>query len=311
MIGRRQLLAGACALAATPAKAFFSSNGINQQTADLALRPQPLRGADATTLAGRTQVDPSTLAGAINIIFIGQSTNNNSINSTASPANPTKLFNLSIAHKGACFQALEPLLSADLLQGHGGMYLGDKLVTDGKATKVLLTNISIGGSYCADWNPAGGTVGGIIAPGAVFGEEAYRIGLAARCIANSGLSGLKTVIDWQQGEWDSDPTATTQANYTAALNGVIAEFKRVGLLRSGNVMFINQCTRITSSDSAGRTAIRAAQAAVCDGGLVRLGGDMDTILAANRYDGTHFSASGAVLQAGLKATGIENYITNG
>jgi hypothetical protein len=125
------------------------------------------------------------------------------------------------------------------------------------------------------------------------------------------LQNLKTIIDWQQGEWDSDPTATTQANHTAALNGVIAEFKRVGLLRSGNVMFINQCTRITSADTAGKAAIRAAQAAVCDAGLVRLGGDMDTILAVDRYDGTHFSASGATKQAILKAVGVENFITNG
>lgn len=299
-------MAGACALAATPARADFNANGTNQKTVDLNLRPQPLRGADATTLSGRTQVDPGTLAGAIHIIFIGQSTNNNSINSTAAPANPTKLFNLSVGHKGACFVAQEPLLSSDLVQGHGGMYLGDKLVTDGKASKVLLTNVTIGGSYAADWCPGGG----VTSVGTLLGEESYRIGLAARCIANAGLSGLKTIIDWQQGEWDSDPTATTQANYTAALNGVIAEFKRVGLLKTGSVMFINQCTRITDA-TVDRNTIRAAQAAVCDAGLVRLGGDMDTILAANRYDGTHFSAAGAALQAGLKATGIENFITNG
>jgi hypothetical protein len=204
------------------------------------------------------------------------------------------------------------LLSADLVLGHGGMYLGDKLVADGVASKILLTNVSLGGSYCADWCPGGGTVGGIISPGALLGEEGYRIGLAARCIANAGLSGLKTIIDWQQGEWDSDPTATTQANYMAALNGVIAEFKRVGLLKAGSVMFVNQCTRITSTDTTGRANIRAAQATVCDGVLVRLGGDMDTITSANRQsDGTHFTAAGAALQAGLKSPGIENFIANG
>jgi hypothetical protein len=197
-----------------------------------------------------------------------------------------------------------------LVQGHPGMYLGDKLVTDAVAAKVILTNVSLGGSYGADWCPGGGTVGGIISPGTVTGELSYRIGLAARCIANAGLSGLKTIIDWQQGEWDSDATATTQANHTAALNGVIAEFKRVGLLRTGNVMFVNQCTRIGAAVG-GRNQIRAAQAAVCDAGLVRLGGDMDTVSAANRYDGDHPSATGAVLFAGLKAPGIANYVANG
>lgn len=294
------------------AGSMFNSNGIDQRTVDLNLRPQPLRGPDLTTLSGRTQVDPDNLSrAAVHIIFIGQSTNNNSINTPFTPVNPSKLFNLSIAHRGACFVAQEPLLSADLVQGHGGMYLADKLITDGAAGQVLLTNVTLGGSYCADWCPTGGVVGGIISPGTLLGEESYRIALAARCIANAGLTGLKTIIDWQQGEWDSDPTATTQANYAAALNGVIAEFKRVGLLRTGSVMFINQCTRISSTDTTGKANVRAAQASVCDGVLVRLGGDMDTILAANRYDGTHFSAAGAALQAGLKSPGIENFITNG
>jgi hypothetical protein len=68
MLSKRALVLGA-------AGAMFNSNGINQQTADLYLRPQPLRGNDATTLAGRTQVDPSAVAGAVNLIFVGQSTN--------------------------------------------------------------------------------------------------------------------------------------------------------------------------------------------------------------------------------------------
>jgi hypothetical protein len=120
----------------------------------------------------------------------------------------------------------------------------------------------------------------------------------------------KIIIDWQQGEWDSDPTCTTQSNYTAALNAVVAEYKRVGLLHSGNVMFINQCTRITSG-SGDRTPIRAAQASVPDGGLVRLGFDSDTIGSGDRYDGTHYKASGAILQAAGKLSGFTNFIQNG
>ncbi|WLB18935.1 hypothetical protein [Bradyrhizobium japonicum] len=155
----------------------------------------------------------------------------------------------------------------------------------------------------------GGTAGGVFA-GTSTGDIAYRIGLAARCIANAGLSGLKTIIDWQQGEWDSDNTSTTQANYTAALNGIIAEYKRVGLLKTGNVMFINKCTRITETTT-NRNNIRNGQAAVVDAGLVRTGGDIDTLDSSNRYDGTHFTASGAAAQAALKLAGMSNFIQSG
>jgi hypothetical protein len=291
---------------------------IDQSVVDLRLRSQPLRGDDITTLAGRVQVDPSTLNSSRTIIiaFDGQSTNNNAINGTGTFTNGSKIFNLSIGHHGACFQAVEPLLSSDLVTaggvtaGHGAMYVADTILTDMSASidKVVLLNLAIGGSYAMDHSPTGGFNSSFGSVG--NGELAYRIGLAARCIANAGLSGVRTILDWQQGEWDSDGGGTTQADYTASMNGYIAEAKNTGLLKPGNVMFVNQCTRISES-SANRTPIRAAQAAVCDAGLVRLGADTDTIGTGGRYDGTHFTASGASQVAGLKKFGIENFITNG
>lgn len=295
---------------------MYSSNGIDQRVSDLRLRVQGLRGNDITTLSGRTQVDPGTFntARTIIIAFDGQSTNNNAINGTGSFTNASKIYNLSIGHQGACFLAVEPLLSSDLViaggvtAGHGAMYVADVILTDMSASidKVVLINMSIGGSYVMDHSPTGGfnTSGGTI----TNGELAYRIGLTARCIAKAGLSSARTIIDWQQGEWDSDSGGTTQADYTASMNGYIAEAKSVGLLKTGNVMFVNKCTRITET-TGNRNPIRAAQAAVCDAGLVRLGADVDTI--GSRYDGTHFTAAGATSVAALKKVGIENYITNG
>lgn len=294
------------------ASVAFSMNGIDQRTTDLSLRPQPARGADATTLSGRTQVDPSTLntARTVIIAFDGQSTNNNSVNATASPANASKIFNLSIGHRGACFIAKEPLLSSDLAVGHNGMYLADKIITDGVCDQVVLINMAIGGSYVMDHSPTGGfnTTGGAI----TVGELAYRVGLTARCIANAGLSARKTIIDWQQGEWDSDSGGTTQADYTASLNSYIAECKKVGLLRTGNVMFVNQCTRIAET-TGNRNPIRAAQVAVVDGVLVRAGADSDSLTGGTnrQVDGQHFTAAGSTALAALKAVGTENYITNG
>lgn len=286
---------------------------IDQTVVDLRLRPQTLRGNDTTTLSGRTSVDPSTLNSSRTVIvaFDGQSTNNNSVNASASPADPTKIFNLSIGHHGACFLAADPLLSSDLAGAHGGMYLADTILADMSASidKVVLINMAIGGSYVMDHSPTGGfnTSGGTI----TNGELAYRIGLTARCIANAGLSSVRTIIDWQQGEWDSDSGGTTQADYTTSMNGYITEAKNTGLLKPGNVMMVNYCTRISES-LANRNPIRAAQLAVCDAGLVRISADTDSIGAGNRqFDGTHFTSGGAAAVAALKKVAIENYITNG
>ncbi|MGY3117913.1 hypothetical protein ACVWXQ_001850 [Bradyrhizobium sp. S3.14.4] len=286
---------------------MYTSNGINQFTTDLVPRAS-VRGVDVTGISGRTRVDPSTLTGAVHIVFNGQSTNSCCVNSNYA-GSTTNIYNMSVAHRGTVFNAAEPLLSCDITQGHHGFYLARSLIDGGYASKVIITNACIGGSYAADHCPGGGTVGGVFA-GTSTGDIAYRIGLTARCIANAGLTGLKTIIDWQQGEWDSDNTSTTQANYTAALNGVIAEYKRVGLLKTGNVMFINKCTRITETTT-NRNNIRNGQAAVVDAGLVRTGGDIDTLDSSNRYDGTHFNATGAAAQAALKLTGMVNFIQNG
>lgn len=307
MISRRAIIGAGAALLASPARAAFNTNGPDQRMVDFNLRPS-VRGTEASTLAGKVQVSPSSLTGAVHLIFDGQSTNSCSVdtNYTGSTAN---IYNLSIAHRGAVFNAADPLLSCDITQGHHGLYLARSLIDGGYASKVLITLVCFGGSYAADHRPGGGLVGGAFA-GTSPGDCAYRIGLAARSIYNAGLWNLRTIIDWQQGEWDSDSVPTTQANYTAALAGVIAEYKRVGLLRQGNVMLINQCTRITNA-IADRNQIRAGQVANVDGNLVRLGADADTLGASYRYDGTHFNATGAAAQAALKAPSIRNYLLHG
>lgn len=290
----------------------FSSNGVDQRTVDLKVRSNAPLGDDTFSLSGRTLRNISEISGrACNIIFIGQSTNNNMVQGFTTPANPTRLFNLSLSHPmhGQIYQAKEPLLTSDTTMGHHGIALGDGLVSGGYRDNVVLTPIAIGGSYCADHAPGGGSVGGA-APGVRTGALSYRIGLAARSIRNAGLDGLPTIIDWQQGEWDSDNTPTTYEDYKAALLKVIGEFKRVGLLRSGNVMFIHRCTRLTNTSSS-RNIIRQAQADVVDGLLVRAGADIDTLDLSYRYDDAHFTAAGATKQAALKIPLIANYLVNG
>lgn len=288
---------------------MFSMNGVDQRKVDLGLRPMPSFTSDQTTLTGRTQVDPSTLKDALVILFDGQSTNSGSVQTTSTPANASSIFNLSIAHKGACFLAKDPLLSSDLTMGHHGLYLADTIIGNGLESKIVLVNMIVGGNYFADHAPGGGVVGGA-QPGARSGELAYRIGLTARCLANAGLISNRIVAIYQGGEWDSDPTGTTQTNCALAGNKIIGEYKNVGIVRPGNVMFINQCTRI-SSNSSDRNPIRAAQASLPDGNLVRLGFDCDTIGSGDRYDGTHMKASGAILQAAGNYAKVRDFILNG
>jgi hypothetical protein len=289
----------------------FISNGLDQRVVDLSLRPNAPLNNDVYDVSGRTLRDISEITGRVcNIVFAGQSTNNNSVQGMTTPVHPTKIFNLSVAHPMTTqiYQAKEPLLCSDLIKGHHGIAYADGLISGGYVDNVVLTPISLGGSYAADFAPGGGTVGGNY-PGVRAGSLSYRIGLAARSIEYAGLSHLPTIIDWQQGEWDSDATPTTYANYKAALQAVIAEFGRVGLLRPGNMMVIHRSTRITNP-AASRDIIRQAQADVV-GGLVRAGADIDTLGSGYRYDTAHFTAEGAAAQAALKIPIAADFLANG
>lgn len=282
---------------------------VDQRTADLALRTS-IRGVNTHSLTGRTQVytPEAELTGRVlNIIFLGQSTNNNGVVGTYTPQHGADIYNLSIAHGGAVFHDAKPLLASDLTDDHHGRWIANQLVELSIVDKVLLTMSAFGGSIASDWAPGGHAYGNGSSSSA--GDLAYRIGLSARCIANAGLSGLPTIIDWQQGESDSDAaTGTTQALYEGSMNKIIAECRRVGLLGFPHqVMFVHKCTRPTAP-LANRNAIRAAQAAVCDGVYVREGADIDTLGSEYRPDGTHFSASGAAAQAALKVTAYSDWL---
>lgn len=256
---------------------------VNQRSVDLTVRPHSF--PDTTSISGRTQVSPTSLIGnAINIVFPGQSTNSSAISGGAfSLVNPTKVYNGSVAHKASIWRADDTsgLLDCDIVEGHHGMDLGDALVTAVNAPNVVLWPIAHGASTIAQWN----------------GELKFYIGLVARSIYAAGLDVNKTFIDFQHGEANTD-AATAQGAYAADLNAIITEFKNVGLLRTGNFMFVHLCTRIAGL-TASRNAVRAAQASVVDGVLVRAGADIDTI-TTNRPDGTHFNRAGAAAQAALK-----------
>jgi hypothetical protein len=290
----------------------FASRGrrgasIDQARACLSLLSQPQIGDDTTTLAGRTLADHRSLLGptTLHILFFGQSNNNNVVlPGPYTILNPTKILNMSIQHRGAVFYAKEPILASDSVHSHNGLQLADQLIAAGAAENVIVSNISTGGTFGADWVRGGATAG----VGFRRGEAANRIGLAQRCIVAAGLDGVRTVIDWAIGEWDSDAPASSQAQYQSAMAAVVAETKSCGLLRPGRVMFLHKTTRPGNLQSS-RDAIRAGVDTLVDGALVRAGVDMDAI--GNRTDGTHFNLTGAATLATGKKALIQNWIANG
>lgn len=273
----------------------FGMNGIDQMSVDLNIRSNaPRLDNVVNSLAGLTQYRyPTGFTGTTAVIIMtGQSTGDAWINSTYSVTNTGKIFALSIAHKGAIFNAVDPYPthtnSSGGTLGQTSIEFADGLVTAGKFNNVIVVAASVGQSYGADWAPGGGTTGA----GAVTGNVAYRISLVARCLYAAGLWNVPTYIVWQDGEADS-VAGTTQANLTTAINAIITEWKRVGVLRTGNVMFVNKCTDPVNG-TAGAAAVRAAQAAVVDGVLVKTGFDSDTIVTGHRIggDGVHYTSAG-------------------
>lgn len=303
MIDRRTLLFGTAASALGLGIALTG----DESSPDLRLRDNSPIGNDVWDEKGRTLRDLSELSGrVVNIVFLGQSTNNNCVPGKLAVKNERNIFNLSLAHpmRSRIFQAKEPLLVSDVQEGHHGMDIADALLSGGHCDNVILTPVACGGSFAADYSPDGGISH---ADTHRTGVLSYRIGLAARCIAYAGLSDIPTIVDWQQGEWDSDDVPTSHDHYKAALLSVVNECKRVGLLRPGNVMYVNQCTRPTNPISS-REPIRRAQREVTDGDLVLPGPDIDLISADYRYDGTHFTRAGAARQAEMKLPGFLRYM---
>jgi hypothetical protein len=297
----------------------FGSNGIRQFASDLYLQSEGALGSDTFSFVGRTEIDPPVIpdliGNAINIVFIGQSTNNNAINATLIPyvaTNPHNIYNGNIANPtpaSSLFYAKEPLLCSDLDCGHHGMNLADSLVSAGVAQNVVLWLASFGGSFTGNFVPNGEGRSGTVTEQPDY--LSWRLGLVYRAMASMGLDANPTYIDYQHGEWDTD-AATTEANVTNNILKTVERCKYWGLLRRGNgAFYVNLNTRI-SGLQASRDAVRDGEEGATDGDLVRLGADIDTLPAdPYRYDGTHFNTEGAAAQAALKVPLVTDFLENG
>jgi len=292
-----------------PAAQFSGSYSVNQLLVDLNIRDQGSIGTETYNLSGRTQLSPALVGGQSTAVLIigGQSLGEDAINTRAQflsnpalldpaavyvPTNGNLVQNLSIGNRGAIFNCVDPLLGGLDNLSHIGGRIADKLINGGTYARVILVTIATAGTYFADWALGGGVTG---AGGTRTGLLNYRIGLAARSLANAGLlnnPGLtKTIVLWEQGQQDSNAPNTTQANATTALQSIIDTFRLSGFPAASVPILIASST---NPANAGAATIRAAEAAVVNNGAgVYVGSNTDSIGTdfANRYDALHMAAT--------------------
>lgn len=239
--------------------------------------------------AGYTQVDATLVGGQSTavIVCVGQSNICNSGNATYTPANALN-HHLCICN-GGCYQAKSNLLGCNTQPNGNGNWiarLADKLITAGTYTRVILVPIGIGGTVISQW-----------AAGGIFN---HRIGVCNNRLTAAGLTA--THVIWHQGESD-EGAGTSQADYTTGLNSVISTFRTSSFNALKTAKFF-PC-KVSWFNGSTSAAIQAAQAAVVDNVTIFAGADSDSLDGTNRYDNTHFNATGQDAIAGLMKTIIQ------
>lgn len=261
--------------------------------AALLTEPDPYALRDLATNNGRANANPNgrtrvgvALAPGENtkiLLFAGQSTISGNCPTPYVPAS-VKVENFSI-YDGGCYVYRDPPLGTSCVMPAPGPgcpigRIGDKILAQNKAERVITVPICIGGTSIAQWlsDPA-------IAP---------RIGVAGRRLAAAGLLSSVTAICWQQGESDQY-FGTTQADYASRLAALIAAFRSAGFACP---ILIAQTTWFGGTTSA---AIRTAQAAAVNNATgIYAGPDTDTLTATSRQaDNTHWTDAGSDSLASL------------
>jgi hypothetical protein len=96
------------------------------------------------------------------------------------------------------------------------------------------------------------------------------------------------------------------------MNNIITEMKRCGLLRAGNgMLLVDRSTYLVPTPQAQMDVIRAAQAALPDGNLVRAGFDNDSLNSTyrNNVDFVHFKVNGATAIAQGELSTIGTFLS--
>lgn len=206
------------------------------------------------------------------LITAGQSNLGNTLTDTHTPVNGEKIDNLNI-FDGGVYAAADPLLGSDVAFGGGHLAtrFADQLITNGKYDRVVIVPIAINGTLLSEWEPSGNL------------HQLFEVAFH-RC-AEHGLP--VTGVLWAQGESDG-LHGRPQAQYEAGFAAMIASIRAAGHSEKWIL------AKSTYASGAAYPAIQAALLASANGSDILTGPDTDSLTGANREDGTHFSATGAI-----------------
>jgi hypothetical protein len=175
---------------------------------------------------------------------------------------------------GHCYRAQSPLLGGENTFEETWTPLANKLVEAGRFDRVIIVPAGVGGSSVSDW-----AEGGHLHP------------MLQSVLDNAAQTYRITHVLWHQGERDfADRTA--KRVYIVKFRSVLSTLRAHGVTAPVfmcKVSFDNFDGPPWTPDN----PIRQAQIALIDGKDVHAGPDTDLLLnPTDRYDGTHFAASG-------------------
>jgi hypothetical protein len=219
------------------------------------------------------------------MVFLGQSNFSNVNPTIYTPANST-VYNFNIVDGGlySMSPTAGPVLgtSTNSPLGYGCTCsrICDTLVTNGNFPAVVMVPAAVGGTQISQWQNDGWNV----------------MAVTFARLASLGLT--PNAVLWGQGESDTQ-AGTSQANYTAGLNGVISVIRAW----TNAPIFIAQQSWNAGTTSTNVTNAQAA--AVNHSSGIWAGPNADSLNATSRQgDNTHFNDSGAASYASLWITAL-------
>ena len=239
-----------------------------------------------TDTTGKISVSSVISGPTLVLLIVGQSICASSSPTPYTPVN-ANAHALNIAD-GVVYKATDPLLgdTGITVSTFGGGWpsrVADNIITHGKFPRVILVPVCIGGTSIIDWTPAGVWNG--------------RLRVALLRIRSMGWIGNVNVTYravWDQGQGDTPPINTTQAQWQSRFAEIVTTINSFGI--GAPKICVPQDTWAAGANA----TIRAAQAAVVDNIQIFSGGDFDTLTGANRQgDNLHFSDLGAANAATL------------
>lgn len=245
---------------------------------------------------GKTLVDPRLVPGENTIVVIpfGDSLATCSENAAYLPSS-NRVHNLSLQN-GGMYNITTPIVGCTnntnpAISGQWSIRLGDKMIADATVARLITMPIGVGGTQTSDW--------------AASGSLNSRMGVAFRRLQYMGLTAADVVWLCSLGANDQAlavPSATVRAN----LNSVVSSIRGFG--STHRILMAKSSYAFGSDGGANGTAVlNGILNSISDNAAnkVYAGADYNSVTGVgNRYDGTHFTATGSDTVAGLWKSAI-------